>query len=706
MRRNGLFPTAGRGSMRKMKNKRKKREKDEEFCHYGVAYSSRLLDSFKLETDGVRKADDIEYIHRMRVASRRLRASLPLFSACFPRRRYRTWIKEIGRITKALGRARDLDVQIEFLESYLKDLRNKEENGDGEHTIPVNTGGDFAGEIDVGSPSIPEPVLHEKNTGIWRRIRGAVTGIGSRVRHGVIKKSGPGNALIRQDRRFKGINSRKGVEVLLLRLKQERALVQPVVIRDLDILEKKDIILEMEAVFRQFRDEGVEQKSRREIVSDRLCQTAGREISGRLTRLLRYETSVYRPDAIRDHHSMRIEAKKLRYTMETFVSLYGRELKDPLKAIKGLQELLGELHDCDVWTGYLPRFLEQERDRTIEYFGNDEFFGLIEPGIRRLMADRHQRRDAIYLDFVAAWKDLHANGVLQDLIRIITAPSGKYGMDSGGRVLTTDGTGISRVAVIGNINGNLPLLEAILADARNRGADLVIGSGNLASGGAFPEETIDRAGAAGMICIMGRDDRAMLKSGPKKDLKTSAPDIKEYLFRWTMERLNDDQRKYLQLLPDERRLNLSGSKILITRWKILRKNLHLRGPEKDEQFARIGQGSGAQVIICSDIHQPFSRRDGGVWVISPGDAEFVSDDERRGSYTLIQTDPFDFFHIRIPYDVLREDLALRERMHPAAGYLTDGLEQKGDLVVPGRAGPDEGTSAMDSTGSGIRDTDE
>ncbi len=361
--------------MVKKKNKKTLEQKNEEFCRYGVAYSSRLLEAFGKEIEGVKKAGDIEYIHRMRVASRRLRASLPLFSACFPRKRYRTWIKEIGRITRALGRARDLDVQIEFLESYLAGIRNRE----------------------------------YERTGT-----GTVQGAG---------------------------DSWRGVEILLLRLKQERKRVQPVVIGDLRRLERKEVIREMEDAFGQFTGNSTEANQGQEICSDRLFSTAGKEISERLAGLLRYEKSVFIPSAIEDHHAMRIEAKKLRYTMETFASLYGRDLKEPLKAIKGLQELLGELHDCDVWTEYLPRFLEQERESTIEYFGKDDFFALIEPGIRTLLDDLHQRRISLYSDLVATWKDLNAKGVFQGLTRTITAPSGTPGMDPPANVVADDRSG-------------------------------------------------------------------------------------------------------------------------------------------------------------------------------------------------------------------------------------------------------------------------
>ena len=56
----------------------------------------------------------------MRVASRRLRAALPLFRTCFPAKQYTRWMHEIAIITRALGEARDTDVQIAYLTRYGK----------------------------------------------------------------------------------------------------------------------------------------------------------------------------------------------------------------------------------------------------------------------------------------------------------------------------------------------------------------------------------------------------------------------------------------------------------------------------------------------------------------------------------------------------------------------------------------------------------
>lgn len=65
---------------------------------------------------GVLDLDDVEPVHDMRVATRRLRAALEVFEPCFPRKRHRKALKEVKALADALGERRDADVQIEFLE--------------------------------------------------------------------------------------------------------------------------------------------------------------------------------------------------------------------------------------------------------------------------------------------------------------------------------------------------------------------------------------------------------------------------------------------------------------------------------------------------------------------------------------------------------------------------------------------------------------
>ena len=66
-------------------------------------------------SEGVLDIDDIEKLHDMRVATRRLRAALEVFEPCFPAKRHRKALKRVKALADALGERRDRDVAVEFL---------------------------------------------------------------------------------------------------------------------------------------------------------------------------------------------------------------------------------------------------------------------------------------------------------------------------------------------------------------------------------------------------------------------------------------------------------------------------------------------------------------------------------------------------------------------------------------------------------------
>ena len=76
--------------------------------------------SFK---EGAIDGTDMEYVHDMRVASRRLRAAMQNFADCFTRKKtFRRHLKRVERITSRLGDVRDLDVLIDRFQKDLKTM--------------------------------------------------------------------------------------------------------------------------------------------------------------------------------------------------------------------------------------------------------------------------------------------------------------------------------------------------------------------------------------------------------------------------------------------------------------------------------------------------------------------------------------------------------------------------------------------------------
>jgi CHAD domain-containing protein len=84
-----------------------------------------------------------------------------------------------------------------------------------------------------------------------------------------------------------------------------------------------------------------------------LADNAERIVRVRLDELQSFIPAALHPEEVTALHDMRIAAKRLRYVLEvTAETCFGPYADTALKRIKDLQDLLGEIHDCDV---QLPR---------------------------------------------------------------------------------------------------------------------------------------------------------------------------------------------------------------------------------------------------------------------------------------------------------------------------------------------------------------
>ncbi len=82
--------------------------------------------SFK---EGSIAGEDIEFVHDIRVASRRLRAAMRNFSKCFPKKKYKKRLRAVETITSTVGGVRDMDVLIDRFERDLASLNEADHAG-------------------------------------------------------------------------------------------------------------------------------------------------------------------------------------------------------------------------------------------------------------------------------------------------------------------------------------------------------------------------------------------------------------------------------------------------------------------------------------------------------------------------------------------------------------------------------------------------
>jgi CHAD domain-containing protein len=98
-----------------------------------VAYATQVI-ATRLERmlsyrEGVQRAEEIEPVHQMRVWSRRTRAALEVFRACFPGKEYIQLEREVKAVTDSLSEARDLDVMMETLHKRAERLPPEQRQG-------------------------------------------------------------------------------------------------------------------------------------------------------------------------------------------------------------------------------------------------------------------------------------------------------------------------------------------------------------------------------------------------------------------------------------------------------------------------------------------------------------------------------------------------------------------------------------------------
>ena len=79
--------------------------------------------------DRVLDTSDIEGVHDMRVATRRLRAVMEIFAVCFPKQQHRRALREVKELADVLGERRDPDVMIDGLEAVAQSLGPADRSG-------------------------------------------------------------------------------------------------------------------------------------------------------------------------------------------------------------------------------------------------------------------------------------------------------------------------------------------------------------------------------------------------------------------------------------------------------------------------------------------------------------------------------------------------------------------------------------------------
>src|SRR3712207_4120414 len=224
-----------------------------------------------------------------------------------------------------------------------------------------------------------------------------------------------------------------------------------------------------------------------------------------------------------------------------------------------------------------------------------------------------------------------------------------------------------RYALIADIHGNLPALEAVLADGDTReSVNAVYHLGDLGGYAPWPNEVVATLQDRGITGIAGNYDSTVATDYEHCGCKAETPRQEEHShlsYGWTLSQVTPETKQYLggAALQDgpetPRRAQVSPPDHPRAR------NTHPQHPLLDRGPSRLllledGPGCGRQggdLIAFGHTHKPWHRVVEGVHFLNTGSVGKPKDGEWRAGYVLVEAGeeigPVEF--VRVKYDLER-----------------------------------------------------
>lgn len=541
---------------------------DSSYCKFGCETMLKQLDAFESQIDGVLENRDIEYVHKMRVASRRIRAALPLFKPCFPKKEFRKWRREIKKVTRLLSSARDLDIQIASIEQYLGSL--------------------------------------------------------------------------------KPATKKVGLDLLIKHHKEQRKALQSTVVDGLERLTGTCVLRDIRSFCNQ-----VSEQTGENFDPDIVLEKAHWLISSRIDDFLAMEKYVYRENEVLKHHEMRICAKKLRYTMEHFTPLYTNKLTTEIERLKAFQDVLGEMHECDVWIDYLlPKFIEEVTSTTQPEKNKKVERKKVELELSTFTNYIKQKRKEKYSQFVQLWDKSQKEAFFEHFKNTIELKKIEAKIDLG---LTNRKV---KVALISDVHANLQALEKVLQDAKERGIDVFVNAGDSIGFGPYPNEVIELLCEQSVSSILGNFDLEVIEGKAKEKGE------KNLALKFARKELTSSHEEYLRSLPRQLRFEIAGKKMLVTHGSPESIDEHIYNDAPIERLSNLAETAKADLIVIGHSHEQLRRKVNGTLFVNPGSVGRPGDGNPQAAYAIMEFDPFNVEMIRLDYDVKEVADALRKKSLP------------------------------------------
>jgi putative phosphoesterase len=197
----------------------------------------------------------------------------------------------------------------------------------------------------------------------------------------------------------------------------------------------------------------------------------------------------------------------------------------------------------------------------------------------------------------------------------------------------------SRVAAIYDVHGNLPALEAVLADLESVNPDLIVVGGDVIAG-PMPAEVLDRLAALGQsICfVRGNADREVLAaySDRRYTDATEAADLAERTAAFAASKIDHRQRDLLASFAERLVVEVEGvGQVLFCHASPRSDEEIVTAATTEGRLREILAGVDQDLVVCGHTHTQFDRRIGARRVVNAGSVGMPYQGKPVGAFWLL-----------------------------------------------------------------------
>jgi putative phosphoesterase len=214
---------------------------------------------------------------------------------------------------------------------------------------------------------------------------------------------------------------------------------------------------------------------------------------------------------------------------------------------------------------------------------------------------------------------------------------------------------VGEVAVVTDIHGNLPALEAALTRIDELGIERVFCGGDLVGYGPHPNEVVALIAERQIPTIYGNYDYAIARDLDDCGCAYITPHDRELGQRsveWTLEHTDQTSKEWMRELPFDQRFRLGDRGVHLVHGSPRKVNEYLFEDKPASLYERLAKAEIDDVLTFGHTHKPWVHTFGGVLFVNCGSVGKPKDGDPRGSFAILGAaiDGVDVTIERVAYD--------------------------------------------------------